>query len=49
MVGFGYFHKQGFVRLVTINGENTNKNILNFFIVLEEFTTKYHEKIKRIP
>jgi glutamate/tyrosine decarboxylase-like PLP-dependent enzyme len=48
MVGFGYFHKQGFVRLVTINGENTNENILNFFIVLEEFTAKYHETIKRI-
>ena len=48
MVGFGYFHKQGFVRLVTINGENTNENILNFFKVLEEFTDKYHNKIKRI-
>jgi sulfinoalanine decarboxylase len=48
MIGFGYFHKQGFVRLVTINGENTNENILNFFTVLEEFTAKYHETIKRI-
>ena len=48
MVGFGYFHKQGFVRLVTINGENTNENILNFFKVLEEFIDKYHDKIKRI-
>jgi sulfinoalanine decarboxylase/sulfinoalanine decarboxylase/aspartate 1-decarboxylase len=49
MIGFGYFHKQGFVRLVTINGENANENILNFFTVLERFATKYHEKIKRIP
>ena len=48
MIGFGYFLKQGFVRLVTINGENTNENILNFFTVLEEFTAKYHETIKRI-
>jgi sulfinoalanine decarboxylase len=48
MIGFGYFLKQGFVRLVTINGENTNENILNFFKVLEEFTAKYHEIIKRI-
>jgi len=48
MVGFGYFYKQSFVRLVTINGENTNKYILNFFTVLEDFTAKYHEKIKRI-
>ena len=48
MIGFGYFLKQGFVRLVTINGENSNENILNFFRVLEEFTAKYHETIKRI-
>jgi len=48
MVGFGYFLKQGFVRLVTINGENSNENILNFFRVLEDFTAKYHKKIKRI-
>ena len=48
MVGFGYFHQQGFVRLVTINGENTNENILNFFKVLEEFIVKHHDKVKRI-
>ena len=28
MIGFGYFLKQGFVRLVTINGENTNNTSL---------------------
>ena len=48
MVGFGYFYKQGFVRLVTINGENTNENILNFFKVLEAFIDKHHKEIKRI-
>jgi len=47
MVGFGYFHKQGFVRLVTINGENTNENILNFFKVLEDFVSQNTGLIKR--
>jgi len=47
MVGFGYFHKQGFVRLVTINGENTNENILNFFNVLEDFVSQNSASIKR--
>ena len=47
MVGFGYFHKQGFVRLVTINGENTNENILNFFNVLESFVSQNPGIIKR--
>jgi sulfinoalanine decarboxylase len=47
MIGFGYFLKQGFVRLVTINGENTNENILNFFKVLEGFVSKNTDIIKR--
>jgi sulfinoalanine decarboxylase len=47
MIGFGYFLKQGFVRLVTINGENTNENILNFFKVLEDFVSKNTDIIKR--
>ena len=47
MIGFGYFHKQGFVRLVTINGENTNENILNFFNVLEDFVSQNSDLIKR--
>ena len=49
MIGFGYFLKQGFVRLVTINGENTNENILNFFTVLEEFTAKYQKQLRGLP
>jgi len=48
MVGFGYFHKQGFVRLVTINGENTNEDILNFFKVLEDFVSQNTGLIKRV-
>jgi sulfinoalanine decarboxylase/sulfinoalanine decarboxylase/aspartate 1-decarboxylase len=47
MIGFGYFLKQGFVRLVTINGENTNENILNFFKVLEGFVSQNTDIIKR--
>jgi len=47
MVGFGYFHQQGFVRLVTINGENTNEDILNFFNVLEDFVSQNSTLIKR--
>ena len=48
MIGFGYFLKQGFVRLVTINGENTNENILNFFEIMEEFVCDNPGLIKRI-
>ena len=48
MIGFGYFLKQGFVRLVTINGENTNENILNFFEIMEEFVGDNPCLIKRI-
>ena len=47
MVGFGYFLDQGFVRLVAINGENTNENILNFFNVLEDFVSHNSALIKR--
>ena len=47
MVGFGYFAKQGFVRLVTINAENTHENILNFFKFLEDFVGQNTNLIKR--
>jgi len=48
MVGFGHFHENNFVRLVTINGENSEKDILNFFKVLEEFAEQNSDSIKRI-
>jgi len=48
MVGFGSFHDNTFVRLVTINGENIEKDILNFFKVLEEFAEQNSGLIKRI-
>ena len=47
MVGFGHFHDNSFVRLVTINGENSQDDILHFFKVLENFVNKNSELIKR--
>ncbi|MFT4524008.1 MAG: sulfinoalanine decarboxylase [Granulosicoccus sp.] len=40
VVGFGSFNENTFVRLVTINANNTKQDILNFFAVLEEFADK---------
>ena len=37
VVGFGAFHEDTFVRLVTINANNEKVDILNFFKVMEEF------------
>jgi hypothetical protein len=47
MVGFGQFHNNSFVRLVTINGENTHADIRNFFAIFEEFVFKNEHLIKR--
>ena len=48
MVGFGSFKKNKFIRLVTINTENENKDILSFFKLLEQFTQKNHHNLKKI-
>jgi sulfinoalanine decarboxylase/sulfinoalanine decarboxylase/aspartate 1-decarboxylase len=40
VVGFGSFEKDTFIRLVTINANNTKQDILNFFKVLEDFVAK---------
>jgi len=40
VVGFGSFNDDTFVRLVTVNANNTNEDILNFFKVLETFVAK---------
>jgi glutamate/tyrosine decarboxylase-like PLP-dependent enzyme len=48
MVGFGHFHDNGFIRLVTINGENTNEDLKHFFNVLEKFANENAGSIKRI-
>lgn len=37
MIGFGRFQEDEFIRLVSINPENTEADMLNFFKVLEEF------------
>ena len=37
VVGFGSFNNDTFVRLVTINANNTKHDILNFFQALEDF------------
>jgi len=47
VVGFGSFNEDTFVRLVTINANNTEQDILNFFKVLEEFVEK-RPKLLRI-
>lgn len=40
VVGFGKFNGDTFIRLVSINANNTEEDILNFFKVLEEFVEK---------
>ena len=47
MVGFGSFHKNTFVRLVIINGENSEQDMLNFFEILEDFVAKNSLLLKR--
>lgn len=37
MIGFGRFNEDEFIRLVSINPENTEADMLNFFKVLEAF------------
>ena len=48
MVGFGHFHDNGFIRLVTINGENSHEDLKHFFNVLEKFANENADSIKRI-
>ena len=47
MVGFGSFHKNTFIRLVTINSENSEQDILNFFKILEDFVANNTSILKR--
>ena len=48
MVGFGYFNKDCFIRLVTINSENTEQDLQLFFRKLEEFCGLNDDLIKKI-
>ena len=47
MVGYGKFREQNFIRLVTINAQNTIKEIEKFFSTLEDFCEKNNNKIKK--
>ncbi|MCT4697768.1 pyridoxal phosphate-dependent decarboxylase family protein [Tenacibaculum haliotis] len=40
VVGFGSFEEDTFIRLVTINANNEETDILNFFKILEEFVER---------
>jgi len=40
MVGFGIFRETEFVRLVTINAGNDDKDIIKFFKTCEDFVAK---------
>ena len=40
LVGFGKYHDTEFIRLVTINAQNSPENILNFFKKMEAFVAK---------
>lgn len=37
MVGYGTFHEDTFIRLVTINAQNEKEDIINFFKTIENF------------
>ena len=37
LVGYGSFNKDEFIRLVTINAQNSKEDIINFFKTIEEF------------
>lgn len=40
VVGFGSFGNDTFVRLVTVNANNSKQDLLNFFAVMEDFVEK---------
>lgn len=46
VVGFGTFNEDTFIRLVTINANNSDGDILNFFSVLEGFVEKSPELLE---
>jgi glutamate/tyrosine decarboxylase-like PLP-dependent enzyme len=47
MVGYGAFNEIEFVRLVTINTNNSPEDILHFFKVIEEYVAKNKIKAKK--
>lgn len=45
LVGFGTFKESTFIRFVTVNADNTEEDILNFFKELEAFVDEYHSEL----
>jgi sulfinoalanine decarboxylase/sulfinoalanine decarboxylase/aspartate 1-decarboxylase len=43
LVGYGSFNDDEFIRLITINAQNKESDILNFFHILENFVEEHNE------
>lgn len=48
VVGYGEFRGVEFVRLVTVNSNNTKEDMLNFFKILEDFAAKNESSLEKI-
>lgn len=48
VVGYGEFRGVEFVRLVTVNSNNTKEDIHNFFKVMEDFVAKNESSLEKI-
>lgn len=48
MIGFGTFKNEKFIRLVTINCQNSKKEVINVFKIIEEFVKNYKNILKTI-
>lgn len=48
MVGYGTFRDDTFVRMVTVNANNTKADILNFFQVMETFVAEHEEELLKV-
>ena len=48
MVGYGEFNSETFVRLVSINSNNEDKDILNFFNVMEKYVEDNYDKLLKV-
>ncbi|MFN2260954.1 MAG: aspartate aminotransferase family protein [Psychroflexus sp.] len=48
MVGYGEFNDETFVRLVSINSNNEDKDILNFFNVMEKYVEENHDQLAKV-
>ena len=48
MVGYGEFNGETFVRLVTINSNNENEDILNFFNILEAYVEEKYDMLSTV-